>query len=61
MRWANVKSDKERAVWDALWAKYEQELAREFLHTTDPEGVWLKLQAARDFKLFAEGLEDEQA
>jgi len=56
-----VKSDKERAVWDALWAKYEQELAREFLHTTDPEGVWLKLQAARDFKLFAEGLENEQA
>lgn len=56
-----MMSDKERVKWDALWMLYEEELSREFLRTTDPEGVWLKLQAARDFKLFAEGLENEQA
>lgn len=56
-----MKSESDRKEWDRLWSLYEQETAREFLHTTNPVELWERLQAGRDFKQWAEGLENEQA
>ena len=52
-------SEQDKAKWDALWVGYEQALAAEFLSTNNPAALWDRLQAARDFKLWAEGLSNE--
>lgn len=50
-----------REEWAKLWEQYEQDIAAEFLRTSDPVALYQVLHSARMLKVWLEGRDNVEA